>query len=134
MDDCEIDFEDTVGIVKPKTYGGFNGDVSRKYFRREIDVERDFVSAWHSMVRRIRKERNVTLGRRYNDTKGRSGGSWKKGTYQNNTGGTRRQSLYGQGTTGHDGTIPIGNSSSHQTIPKQGSDSKTKVPGSLSLL
>jgi len=31
-DECEIVYEDTVGIVKPKTFGGFNGDVSRKHF------------------------------------------------------------------------------------------------------
>ena len=32
MHDCVIKRQQTLGIVKPKTYGGYNGDISRKHF------------------------------------------------------------------------------------------------------
>ncbi len=30
--DCEIDEEQTLGVVKPKTVGGFNGDINKRYY------------------------------------------------------------------------------------------------------
>ena len=30
---CEISTEHTVGVVKPKTFGGYNGDLSRKFLK-----------------------------------------------------------------------------------------------------
>ena len=34
MPDCDIIFEQTLGVVKPKTFGGRNGDISRVYFQK----------------------------------------------------------------------------------------------------
>ncbi len=33
MDWCDIIIEETVGIRKPKTFGGINGNVGRAYFK-----------------------------------------------------------------------------------------------------
>ena len=36
---CNVTVEETVGVVKPKTFGGFNGNVARHYlpeFQREV--------------------------------------------------------------------------------------------------
>lgn len=38
MDNCDIENEETVGIIKPKTFGGYNGDVSRKWWNTENDI------------------------------------------------------------------------------------------------
>jgi len=37
MSDCDIYFEQTLGILKPKTFGGLNGDISRKHFQTKIN-------------------------------------------------------------------------------------------------
>ncbi len=37
MSDCEMYVEQTLGVLKPKTFGGMNGDISRKHFRKEIN-------------------------------------------------------------------------------------------------
>jgi len=40
---CILSIEETVGIVRPKTYGGFNGDVSKHYLpefqRHVLDIQ-----------------------------------------------------------------------------------------------
>ena len=59
---CDIVKEHTIGIIKPKTYGGFNGDVSRNWF-----------TDWHEYVNRHNinkktiktwKERQRVIGRK----------------------------------------------------------------------
>ena len=37
MSDCGMYVEQTLGVLKPKTFGGMNGDISRKHFRKEIN-------------------------------------------------------------------------------------------------
>ncbi len=37
MSDCEMYIEQTLGILKPKTFGGMNGDISRKHFQNEVN-------------------------------------------------------------------------------------------------
>ena len=37
MFDCDIYLEQTLGVLKPKTFGGFNGDISRKHFQSKIN-------------------------------------------------------------------------------------------------
>jgi len=61
MDDCDIYWEQTEGIVRPKTYGGYNGNVGRQYFRRSIDIERDFMNAWKKTVDQLRHSRQVRI-------------------------------------------------------------------------
>ncbi len=31
-DACDIEYENTVGVIRPKTYGGYNGDLGRHHF------------------------------------------------------------------------------------------------------
>ena len=40
MDDCEIISKETLGIIRPATQGGINGDISRKYFLGINDMAR----------------------------------------------------------------------------------------------
>lgn len=65
METCEIVYEDTVGVVKPKTFGGHNGDVSREYFpdwKRLQNKKRDRldkIKAWkiYSKEKQFEKDR-----------------------------------------------------------------------------
>ena len=76
MKDCDIYSEETVGIVKPKTYGGHNGDLSRIWFQRDLDIRDELVRRWKYMAKQLRVERNITIyrpkRRRYNDSKRRN--------------------------------------------------------------
>lgn len=40
MRDCVIVSETTLGIIRPATYGGYNGDISRKYFLGINELDR----------------------------------------------------------------------------------------------
>ena len=37
---CDIVKENTVGIIKPKTYGGFNGDLGRGFIKEYLEMLR----------------------------------------------------------------------------------------------
>ncbi len=37
MSDCDMYIEQTLGVLKPKTFGGLNGDISRKHFQNGIN-------------------------------------------------------------------------------------------------
>lgn len=37
MEDCDIYFEQTLGVMEPKTFGGLNGDISRKVFLGKVN-------------------------------------------------------------------------------------------------
>jgi len=55
---CDIVTEDTAGIIRPKTFGGYNGDVSRHYFKdwilysRTEDMDRHALKAWNNYVKK----------------------------------------------------------------------------------
>lgn len=40
MKDCELRSETTLGIIRPATFGGMNGDISRKYFLGINEMDR----------------------------------------------------------------------------------------------
>ena len=40
MPDCDIVKEETLGIIRPATYGGVNGDISRVHFQKPREVPR----------------------------------------------------------------------------------------------
>jgi len=40
MKDCRIKKQETLGIVRPATYGGYNGDISRKFFLGLNEMDR----------------------------------------------------------------------------------------------
>lgn len=56
IDSCDIITEYTVGIVKPKTFGGFNGDISRQYLPEYIEdiqkkeLERAALQKWDGFI------------------------------------------------------------------------------------
>ena len=37
MNDCDIYLEQTLGVLHPKTFGGRNGDISRKHFQNGVN-------------------------------------------------------------------------------------------------
>lgn len=37
MRDCDMYIEQTLGVLHPKTFGGLNGDISRKHFQPEVN-------------------------------------------------------------------------------------------------
>jgi len=41
IDSCDIISEETVGVVRPKSFGGFGGDTSRRYLQEYQDQVRD---------------------------------------------------------------------------------------------
>lgn len=59
MNNCEIIEEKTLGIVRPKTYGGYNGDVSRHFFQKEEDVKMILLSRWKDKMHTLRIQRNI---------------------------------------------------------------------------
>jgi len=59
---CNITLEDTVGAVKPKTFGGMNGNVSRHYipeFQKEIrekQIQQARLDQWvHYRAKKMRE-------------------------------------------------------------------------------
>ena len=72
MHDCKVIREETVGIVKPKTYGGHNGDVSRKWYKTEHDVFVILMRNWRDKIVNMKRHYNVPARRKRNDFKKRS--------------------------------------------------------------
>ena len=60
---CEIITVQTVGVIKPKTWGGFNGDVSRKYipewinFHREKQMQENALENWRVYRAKVSQNR-----------------------------------------------------------------------------
>lgn len=60
---CEIVYTETVGVVKPKTWGGFNGDVSRKFlkewndYNREKQIQENAMANWEQYKQRRLKQK-----------------------------------------------------------------------------
>ncbi len=48
---CDISTEETVGLRRPKTYGGINGNVGRAYFKDWIDFHKQKDEEKHAVKR-----------------------------------------------------------------------------------
>ncbi len=57
---CDIITEVTIGVIKPKTFGGYNGNVNRHYFRdwqehcKKKDMEKHAISVWRKYTKYIK--------------------------------------------------------------------------------
>jgi hypothetical protein len=62
INSCNIVIERTCGIIKPKTFGGYNGDLSRGYIPeyreqiREKEIERSQMNKWIDYTIKKRRE------------------------------------------------------------------------------
>lgn len=70
---CNVEKEATVGVVKPKTFGGYNGNITKHYFPdwtehvRRNDNEIHAIKAWQKFTKRIPgKEKVHYQGNKYN--------------------------------------------------------------------
>ena len=75
IESCNIITEVTVGIIKPKTFGGYNGNVSRHYLpewqeaARRNDLEKHALTKWNKYISAIRPPQiieNKKFSRRVN--------------------------------------------------------------------
>jgi hypothetical protein len=57
--DCDIETEETHGIIYPKTFGGVNGDVSKIHFKTTADHFAKFKSKWKYELVIIRNTRKT---------------------------------------------------------------------------
>ncbi len=67
---CVIVIEDTVGVIKPKTFGGYNGDVSRKFLPEweNIQKQKQMVDSMKAKFDSFRKRQQKRIYRyRRND-------------------------------------------------------------------
>lgn len=64
MDNCDITREDTVGVVKPKTFGGRNGDLHRKWWKTENDIFVILNSRWKISLIGLRTYYGISTRRR----------------------------------------------------------------------
>jgi len=81
---CEIVKETTVGIIKPKTFGGVNGNITRHYFRdwqeqaKRTDMEKYAISAWKKFTSKRHPEK-VFTGKKHTDRKVKNRGHFVRG-------------------------------------------------------
>ena len=67
---CKIGEQSTIGIVKPKTYGGYNGDLSRKFLKDWNDFFTQaarrvaLVKQWNRYSRTKRSKKHANRSRR----------------------------------------------------------------------
>jgi len=65
IDSCNIIREETVGVLKPKTWGGMNGNVSRHYVKewiadcRDKQMEENKILQWIYYRKKVIKKRYI---------------------------------------------------------------------------
>ena len=70
-DSCDIDYENTVGVIKPKSYGGFNGDLGRDNFKewqlelKQKDKRKHAISNWNKYSKSKQRPKRKRHAHRY---------------------------------------------------------------------
>lgn len=68
IDNCDVVVEQTVGVIRPKTFGGYNGDVSRHNIKeyvvacRQQEMEKHKIEQWNSFLARRERFANRHKG------------------------------------------------------------------------
>lgn len=70
MWNCEIIEREIPHWHKPKTFGGHNGDINRRYFVTDVDVKIKLMKNWRDMIVILRKKYKIRVhgGGRYGST------------------------------------------------------------------
>jgi len=56
---CDVYTKSIPNWHKPKTFGGYNGDINRRYYTTPKDVHIKLMSRWKQTIKEIRKKHNL---------------------------------------------------------------------------
>ena len=67
MPECEIDKRVIPHWHKPKTFGGYNGDINKRYYVSNYDVRMKLISRWNGYIKMFKVKMQIRKQYRYKD-------------------------------------------------------------------